>query len=300
MVNNYQKPFLKWLGGKSQIIEQIIKYIPNEINNYHEIFLGGGCVLLTVLSLQKEDKIKIKNKIYAYDLNSKLIQVFKYIQTNVEELYDILYRYNCEYNDIDGNIVIRNSSNIEDAKTSKESYYYWIRDKFNKMEKNTIECSALFIFLNKSCFRGMYREGPNGFNVPFGNYKKLSISSKEDFLNISKLIKNVEFLCLDFNDSLKTIKKLDFVYLDPPYVPENKNSFVNYNKEGFGEEQHKNLFDIVNNLKKNINFVLNNSNVELVLESFKKFNINEISAKRAINSKNPEATTKEVIITNMN
>ena len=117
---------------------------------------------------------------------------------------------------------------------SKESYYYWIRNKYNTIEKNTVECSALFMFLNKTCFRGMYREGPKGFNVPYGHYKKTPVIIKQQDLNtISELIKDVEFIHSDFRDSIKKIKPSDFVYFDPPYAQENKNSFVDYVADGF-------------------------------------------------------------------
>ena len=169
-----QKPFLKWVGGKSQIIESIITKLPNQFNNYHELFLGGGSVLFAILSLQKQNKIVIQNKIYAYDINSVLINVYKHIQQNKDELYKYISHYIQEYDSINNSIVNRKPSCIEEAKTSKESYYYWIRNKYNNIDKNTIECSALFMFINKTCFRGMYREGPNGYNVPYGNYKKNS------------------------------------------------------------------------------------------------------------------------------
>ena len=126
---NLQKPFLKWVGGKTQIIEKIISTIPVKIKNYHEPFLGGGSVLLAVLSLQKQGKITIKNRIYAYDINNALISVYKNIQSNKDELFKIITHYINEYDSLKGNQVNRKPQNIDDAKTSKESYYYWIRRK---------------------------------------------------------------------------------------------------------------------------------------------------------------------------
>ena len=298
--NNLQKPFIKWLGGKTQIIEDIIQHIPSEINNYHELFLGGGSVLLAILSLQKINKINIKNNIYAYDINKNLINLYKNIQTNKDELFNFITKYKDEYNNISGNIINRKPKNIDDAKTSKESYYYWIRQKFNNNDKNTIESSALFLFLNKTCFRGMYREGPNGFNVPYGHYKKTpTFITKAELNIISDLIKNVIFLETSFIDSIKEPKNGDFVYLDPPYFPETKTSFVDYTNKGFNIELHNLLFtEIIKLNDKNIKFTLNNSCVDTVLNKFKKFNIKNITARRAINSKNPASNTKEVIITN--
>jgi len=296
--NKLQKPFLKWVGGKTQIINDIISKIPTEMNNYHELFLGGGSVLLSVLSLQKQNKILIKNKIYAYDINSDLINVYKNIQKNKEELYKIINLYINEYNSITGSIINRKPISIEESKTSKESYYYWIRNKYNKMDKNTIECSALFMFINKTCFRGMYREGPNGYNVPYGHYKETpTIISKTDLDYISDLIKDVEFKHNNFTDSIKNVNDGDFVYLDPPYAPENSKSFVGYNADGFNLETHKLLFNEIKKIK-NIKFVMSNSKVDIVTNSFKDYNCHEIVARRAINSKNPGSTTKEVIIYN--
>lgn len=293
-----QKPFLKWVGGKTQIIDKIISKIPKHMNNYHELFLGGGSVLFTILSLHKHKKITIKEKIYAYDINTDLINVYKNIQKNKEKLYELINSYITEYNNITGTIINRKPKSVEEAKTSKESYYYWVRDKYNKIDKNTVECSALFMFLNKTCFRGMYREGPNGFNVPYGHYKKTpTIISKNELNNISDLIKNVEFIDNSFTQSIKNVKKGDFVYLDPPYVPENSKSFVKYVVDSFNLETHLSLFTEIKKMK-NIKFILSNSNVDLVREQFKEYNHDVVTARRAINSKNPGSTTTELIIYN--
>ena len=298
MAENLQKPFLKWVGGKTQIINDIISKIPKKINNYHEIFLGGGSVLLALLSLQKQSKIIIKNKIYAYDINNALINVYKNIQSNKEELFKHITLYITEYDNIKGSNINRNPQTIEEAKTSKESYYYWLRKKYNNIDKNTIECSALFMVINKTCFRGMYREGPNGYNVPYGHYKKTpTIISEKDLNYISDLIKDVEFRHSSFTESIKNIKKGDFVYLDPPYAPENKKSFVGYNVDGFTLETHKLLFEEIKKLN-NIKFVLSNAKVELVTDNFKDYQYQDIKARRAINSKNPGDSTTEVIIYN--
>jgi len=296
--NKIQKPFLKWVGGKTQIIDNVISKIPTEINNYHELFLGGGSVLLAVLSLQKQNKIVIKNKVYAYDINYNLINLYKNIQNNKDELYQEISSIIQEYDSITGNIINRKPSSIEEAITSKESYYYWLRNKYNNIDKNTVECSALFIFINKTCFRGMYREGPNGYNVPYGHYKKTPTIISETELNcISDLIKDVEFKHSSFIESIKEVKKGDFVYLDPPYAPENTNSFVGYVSDGFNLESHKLLFDEIKKMDE-IKFVMSNSKVELVLDNFNEYNCEDIKARRAINSKNPGSITTEVIIYN--
>ena len=295
---NIQKPFLKWVGGKTQIMKHIISKIPPTINNYHELFLGGGSVLLAVLSLQKQNKIVIKNRIVACDKNKVLINVYTHIQKHKEELYSFIQKYVQEYDKIEGTLINRQPHNIEEAKTSKESYYYWIRNKYNNIDKNSIECSALFMFINKTCFRGMYREGPNGYNVPYGHYKKTpTIISIQDLNNISELIKNVEFHYSDFKDSIQHVKEGDFVYLDPPYAPESSKSFVKYLVGGFNIETHQLLFDEVKKLK-DIKFVMNNAKVQLVTDSFEEYHCEDVLAKRAIHSKNPGSITTEVIIFN--
>lgn len=293
-----QKPFLKWVGGKTQIINTILSKIPEEMENYHELFLGGGSILLGVLSLQKQKKINIKQKIYAYDLNYDLINLYKHIQKNPEELYKYIKLYIDEYDSINGTIIHRKPKTIEDAKTSKESYYYWIRNRYNTEMKNTVEYSSLFLFLNKTCFRGMYRQGPNGFNVPYGHYKKTpTIITERELHNISELMKDVEFQHCSFQESIKKVKEGDFIYLDPPYFPENSKSFTEYTKNGFNLETHQLLFSEIKKLA-GIKFVMSNSKVELILHHFKDYNCDDIETRRAIHSKNPGITTTEVIIYN--
>lgn len=294
----YVKPPLKWVGGKTQIIDILIDKFPKEINNYHEIFLGGGSVLLAIL----QSDIKIKNKIYAYDLNLALISLYKNIQSDFKKLFDEIDKLIKIYNSIsEDNVNLskkkeeRSPKNIDEAKKSKESFYYWIRKQYNKeTDKTNIISSVMFLFMNKTCFRGVFREGPNGFNVPYGNYKSPSIIDIEHLEAISKLIKNVEFIHSDFSESLKRVEKGDFVYLDPPYAPENKKSFVNYNKDGFNIEQHKLLFSLIKELP--CKFIMSNSNVEIVNDTFKDYKIGSILCKRSINSKKPGSKAKEVII----
>jgi DNA adenine methylase len=301
---NIPKPFLKWVGGKTQIIDKLIVEFPVEINNYREAFLGGGSVLLTLLTYVKMGIIKLQGNVYAYDLNEPLICVYKNIQTNHNELYTVLQTIITEFNESGEGEINRNPNNIEQAKVSKENYYYWIRSKYNKlplMDKNTTLGSAMFIFLNKTCFRGIFRVGPNGFNVPYGHYKNPEIINKEHIDEIHQLIQNVVFECCDFNQSLANVEMNDFVYIDPPYAPEKANSFVGYTENGFNMEQHTNLFKLINKLNENNQkIILSNADVDLVRENFtdKKYKIVSVLCKRSINSKNPESKAKEVIIKN--
>lgn len=298
--SDFQKPFLKWVGGKTQIAPSILSLFPKEINNYHELFLGGGSILLALLSLQKQNKITIKGKIHAYDINPTLIHVYKHVQTNKDELFACISQYIETYASITGTSINRKPQTIEQATTSKESYYYWIRQKFNTMDKASLECAAIFIFLNKTCFRGMYREGPNGFNVPYGHYKTTpTVITKQELDVISDLIKNVEFACMDFNESIKNVDANDFMYLDPPYAPETSNSFVGYTSDGFSLDTHKKLFESIKEAHFNKKlFIMSNAKVDLVQQYFNGFKAQEISARRAINARNPESVTTEVIVYN--
>ncbi len=301
------KPLLKWVGGKTQILEKVIGEFPSTIKNYHELFIGGGSVLFCLLGLIKSGTIKLTGKINAYDLNSDLITLYKIVQSKPKKLFTEITGIINQYNDIEDSDGVKNKkpSNIDEALTSKESYYYWIRKQYNTKpekgktlsEKEQIKKSAMFIFLNKTCFRGLYRTGPNGFNVPYGNYKNPSICDKSHLMEISELLANVNFYNLDFTESIKLVEIGDFVYMDPPYAPENETSFVGYTDVGFDIESHNKLFKLSNELKNTGKyFIMSNADVKLVRDSFSGFNIESIDCKRSINSKNPGAKTKEVII----
>jgi DNA adenine methylase len=320
---SYEKPIIKWVGGKTQIIEKVIEKFPKEINNYHELFLGGGSVLIALLQNIENKTIKLNGNINAYDINETLIHLYKNIQSNLDKVISEINKIINIYNNLNGTIVNRKPNNILESKTSQESYYYWIRKQYNLLtqgQKNEPLGTAYFIFLNKTCFRGVYREGPNGFNVPFGHYKNPEIINEEHLLRISKLIKDVKFICQSFEKSFENIvsplgvygpkescsplgvygpkesyRPLDFIYLDPPYAPENIKSFVGYTSSGFNLEQHNLLFTLC----KKHNFLMSNADVELVKNNFMqmdKYSIEIISCKRSINSKKPNSKTNEVLI----
>jgi DNA adenine methylase len=303
-IHTTAKPIIKWVGGKTQILDKLIMEFPVKMNNYREIFLGGGSVLFTLLSYVKSGIINIQGNVYAYDLNEPLIYIYKNIQTHHNELYDTLQTIITDYNECGNGEINRTPINIEEAKIAKENYYYWIRSEYNKLcltDKKSILGSAMFIFLNKTCFRGVFRVGPKGFNVPYGHYNNPEIINKENLKEIHELIKNVVFECCDFNTSLTNVEPNDFVYLDPPYAPETDTSFVGYTENGFSIDNHNNLFKLIHNLTDvNKKIMLSNADVKLVRENFtnKKYNITSILCKRTINSKNPEAKAKEVIIKN--
>lgn len=284
------KPFIKWVGGKTQIIEDVLGSFPTKINNYHEVFVGGGSVLLSVLS-----KGLANGKVCAYDLNGSLIALYQNIQTQPDVVHKHLQKMFNEYDKCSGTEVNREPKTLKEAKQAKENYYYWTRKKFNSNKEETAERSAIFLFLNKTCFRGVYREGPNGFNVPYGHYKTTpKIITKEELLKVSDLIKDVHFRRCDFREAFKEVEKGDFVYLDPPYAPETKTSFVGYTKDGFGIKDHEDLFNLTKT--PGVDFVMSNAKVDMVTNTFSDYNIKDVKARRAINSKNPESTTTEVLV----
>ncbi len=294
------KPIIKWVGGKTQIIDKIMENFPNEINNYYELFLGGGSVLIALL----QSNIKVHGSINAYDINETLINMYINIRDRPNDIINYINKLIKHFNNIKEEKGDRKIKHKIDALKSKESFYYWIRYKYNKLsqiKKNMPRGSALFIFLNKTCFRGVYREGPNGFNVPYGHYSNPEIINKEHIMTISKLIKNVNFIHSSFEKSFNNItiniNELDFMYLDPPYAPINDKSFVDYVADGFTLNQHKLLFNLIKN--KNCKFIMSNADVDLVREEFKdNYNIITILCKRSINSKNPESKVNELLIKN--
>ncbi len=307
------KPIIKWVGGKTQIIDKIMEKFPREINNYHELFLGGGSVLIALLESNESNIINISGSINAYDINKTLIHMYINIRDRPLELYQYIKKLKYHYNKVNiNNGGTRKPLHINEI-TSKESFYYWTRYKFNKLkDKTTVRGSALFIFLNKTCFRGVYREGPKGFNVPFGNNKNPEIINKQHIIKLSELIKNVNFYHMDFEQSFNIVQstfnsninnnqKFDFIYLDPPYAPINSTSFVNYTSDGFNFDKHKKLFELTRNIaSKNCKFIMSNADTELVRQEFNnsKYKIITILCKRAINSKNPESKVNEVLIYN--
>jgi DNA adenine methylase len=304
MVEEITKPFMKWVGGKTQIINEVMELFPKTMNNYHEPFLGGGSVLLALLSHKASGSITVTEKIYASDLNSNLIGLYKNVQSNSDGLIMEVKKLSDEFAKCKGTAVNRKASNIEEALTSQESYYYWIRSRFNalsKEERTSLSASAMLLFMNKTCFRGVYREGPNGFNVPFGNYKNPSILDDEHIKAVSTLIKDVVFTNCSFVESLNKTKPGDFVYLDPPYAPENDTSFVSYTSDGFKLENHNTLFNLCADMSgSNVKMLMSNAEVKLVKEAFPSpaYTTKVISCRRKIHSKEPDARTNEVLITN--
>ena len=300
--NKPMKPPLKWLGGKTQILDHVLALFPTQMNHYIEPFLGAGSVLLGVLTLRQHGTIQINGDLYASDSNPNLIGLYQNIQSHCDELIAALHEIVGTYSTIHGLHVNRNATTLEEAQSSRESYYYWTRSAFNEMtqeEKITPRGSAMLIFLNKTCFRGLYREGPHGLNVPFEKQNQnTTIFDAEHLLRLSELIQGVHFTCQNFETSMAIAREGDVIYLDPPYVPEKATSFVGYNVDGFS--QHQLLFDTTHTLvQKGSKIIMSNADVPLVRQAFPEpYQTQVISARRAIHSKKPGSKTNEVLITN--
>ena len=292
------KPFVKWAGGKGSLIPQLKRFYPFDINDikidkYVEPFIGGGAVLINIL--QKYD---IKEA-YAFDINLDLINCYNTIKSNVEELINELDKKEKEFL-------------LLEAK-EKEKYFYKIRDEYNsyQIEENEVNVkrASEFIFLNRTCFNGLYRVNKNGkFNVPCGKYKNPTICDSNNLRNLSYLIKNVTFKYGDYKKSEEHIDSKTFVYFDPPYRPlSNTSGFTSYTKEDFNDENQKELAKYFRLLSdKDAKLMLSNSNPKntnkddnFFEEIYKGFYINEISAKRMINSNvKGRGEISELLITN--
>lgn len=269
-------PFVKWAGGKRQLLSQIRDRMPKEYNNYYEPFIGGGAVLFELLPEQA-----IIN-----DINMALINAYRQICDNPELFINEVQRLDSEM--------------WEDGK----QYYYSLRERYNDklmQEELDVELAALFVFINKHCFNGLYRVNGKGlFNVPYNNSRKESID-EDAIREISLYLKNVEILEGDFQTACAKAKKGDFVFIDSPYAPLNPTSFESYTKEGFDIESHKRLADLYDELtERGCYCMLTNHNTELINELYgnKGYRLDVVDVKRLINSDPSKRVGEEVIICN--
>ena len=273
------KPFVKWAGGKRQLLPEIKRNLPSKIKNYYEPFVGGGAVFL---DMQCSHPI-------INDFNNELINTYIVVRDDVDSLIHLL-----KIHEINNN----------------RDYYYQMRawDRSNEIKKRSAtERAARFIYLNKTGFNGLFRVNSQGqINVPYGRYKHPAIVNEEVLRAVSIYLNRSETVILngDYYDAIKNSKKGDFVYLDPPYAPvsEDKQSFVGYTLNGFGIEEQERLRDVFNELTdKGVNAMMSNSKVPLIEGLYKKYQktTKTVTATRNINSKITErGRVGEVLIMN--
>lgn len=276
MSNSSVTPFVKWAGGKRQLIPQIRERMPEKYNDYYEPFVGGGAV---IFDLQPANAL-------INDINKALINTYRTICNEPDTFLK-------EVNRLDNDM-------WEDGK----KYYYSIREHYNdKLMRSEydVELATLFVFINKHCFNGLYRVNGKGlFNVPYNNSRRVSID-EEAIMAASEYLKGVTIIDGDFEQACKNAKKGDFVFIDSPYAPLNPTSFESYTKEGFDIESHKRLAKLYDELTaRGCYCMLTNHNTELINELYgnKDYKIDVVSVKRMINSDASNRVGEEVIIYN--
>ena len=286
------KPFIKWAGGKSQLLEEIRKKYPAKIERYCEPFVGGGAVLLDVLANFQPKEVLIN------DINPELTNTYTQIKNNAESVISMLSEMQEAFWDMDND--------------QRKEYFYAKRERFNELIKETAsteEKAALFIFINKTCFNGLYRVNGKGlYNVPMGSYKKPPICDAENIRTISELLKRVDVHCGDYSECESFITDNAFVYIDPPYRPLNAtSSFTSYAKTEFGDEQQIQLGHFIEKIsEKGAKVVASNSDPHNTDENdnffddiYKMFFIDRVAATRMINSKsNGRGNISELLICN--
>lgn len=273
-MKNQIPTFVKWAGGKKQLIEQFKPLFPSKIKRYIEPFVGGGAILFYILKNYNPKEVVI------LDINGELINAYEVIRDDVENLIKELKKLKKLHN--------------------KETYYK-IRAEDPKLLSKLTRASR-FIYLNKTCFNGLYRvNSKDVFNVPIGSYKNPLICPEEDLKEISKLLKNVTIVKGSFEECLKYAKKDTFVYFDPPYYPLKKGkSFTTYTKGNFLDKEQKQLKEVFNKLdKKGCKVMLSNSDVKFIKDLYKDYNINFVDATRMINCDGKgRGKIKELVIRN--
>lgn len=271
-ISNESAPIVKWAGGKRQILQELTGRMPIEYNRYYEPFVGGGAMFFELAP----------DNAYISDINSELINLYKVVKSNVEGL-------------------------IKDLASHENSLEYFIRlralDRSEEYFKlDDIRRASRFIYLNKTCFNGLYRVNSKGhFNVPYGYYSNPNIINAKSLLAAARSLKTAQIENAGFEGILKLVKPNDFVYFDPPYIPLSAtSSFTSYSKDNFGKDDHlrlKKLCDILDSI--GVMFMLSNSDTPLSNELYQKYRVEKILACRNINSKGDgRGKISEIIVTN--
>lgn len=251
-------PFLKWAGGKSQLLSQLDRFLPQQFHTYFEPFLGGGAVFF---------HLRPRRAVLA-DSNPELVNTYLAVRDNPRALMEALDQHN--------------------SNRMGEAYFYRVRDEVQVSSLTPVERAARTIFLNKTCFNGLYRVNARGkFNVPWGDYANPRLYERPNLESASRLLRGKTILVADYRTALARAKFGDFAYLDPPYHPLSQtSSFTSYTKEDFGDKQQAELAGTCRLLdKRGVLFALSNSSTPFILSLYDGFRIEKLKAKRAINSK---------------
>lgn len=269
-------PFVKWAGGKNQLIDKLHDRVPNSYGTYYEPFIGGGALLLN----ERPGHAIIS------DVNEQLINIYLHLKA-------------------DPRAVIREVNRLDEGNCDKE-YYLAIREDYNrKIQARELdaECAALIIWINKHCFNGLYRVNGKGlFNVPYNNKQTGKSIDEANLMSIGYFLEHshAEILCQDFEETCESAKSGDFVYFDSPYIPVSETAnFTDYTKDGFTYEDHVRLAELYKRLAaRGVKVMLSNHDVPLVYELYDGFKIENVDVRRNINSNAKKRVGKEVIITN--
>lgn len=290
------KPFVKWAGGKTQLLDEIKKSLPKDLCQYSNItyiepFVGGGAVLFWILQEYPNISRAIIN-----DINTELICVYKVIKNDVFALIEQLFNLQAEYISLDAD--------------NRKKYFLMRRAEYNSMCISDVRTAALFIFLNRTCFNGLYRVNSKGeFNVPHGKYANPKICDKDNLLAVSEILQRVEILCGDFSITEKYANSNTIFYIDPPYKPLSEtSSFTSYAKEGFNDEDQIRLRDFCSRISRlKSHFVASNSDAKendsglsFFDKIYNQFYIKRVSASRYINANpNNRGLVSEIMISNI-
>lgn len=270
------KPFIKWVGGKRQLLTEIEQNMPQEFGTYFEPFFGGGAVFFDLAP----------EKAVINDYNVQLINLYKQIQTHVDDFYSLISQWANEYNELE---------TIEE----KDAYYYQKREVYNeclKANELSVKSAALFMFLNKSSFNGVYRLNRSGlYNVPCGHKKNVGMPPIEDIHAAAEALKDIEIISGDFEKACEKAQEGDFVFFDSPYY----DTFDTYQAGGFSEEDHIRLFNLFKRLSdKGVYCMMTNNDCDFIKELYKDYCISVVDVKRMVNRDSKNRVGKEVIVTN--
>jgi DNA adenine methylase len=268
--------FVKWAGGKTQLLDQFIPMFPEKFEKYFEPFVGSGAVAFYVLQNYNPKEVVLS------DINEELINAFNIIKTDVE------------------NLISKLKEHKENHTSNAKEYYYEIRAR-NPEEMSNLDRAARFIYLNKTCFNGLYRvNSKNKFNVPIGSYKNPDVTQEDKLRKVSIILKDVKIKVMSFEKVLELANKNDFVYFDPPYYPLKRSSFTTYTKNNFLEDEQKLLADVFAKLDKRGCFVmLSNSDTDFIKEIYSNYDVSFVKARRLINSNaNGRGKINEVVVRN--